>query len=418
MPYVETTANNRFVLNRGGAGATVGQNPARAAGSSARNTNTTVVQQIIQSRTALSEEITRCADAMATGGGCDAIRANPSGAQTLLTQAQNFGDQMAAVYGTASVSGSPVVPIIKSQSQLAIERRLLALRESFLTFDSNSLDGTTLPVGATLVYGTGGLQAIAKDSAFQLRYDALTGGGRAGIGDVDVAATFLLFDTFGTSQRARLSVTGRGLRTSVTGGWRFGTATGGRSGSPFDLPTGDGANALLLRSTTDLVLNRKFWISGSVRFVKPLSDNVVARFPALTDSSLFRPSVQLPATRSLGNVTELQIAPRWNIARSFGLSMAYGVGHHAGSTLATDAVNAVAVMPFMAETFTTNATTVQTLQFGATYSTLNAFINRRSRWPVEVLYSHGFTLSGSGGAVPVTSSDRLEMRIYTRFPRR
>ncbi|MEP6766797.1 MAG: hypothetical protein ABJB66_20950, partial [Gemmatimonadaceae bacterium] len=62
--------------------------------------------------------------------------------------------------------------------------------------------------------------------------------------------------------------------------------------------------------------------------------------------------------------------------------------------------------------------TFQALQFGVTYSTLSGFTHGHSRWPIEVIYSHGLVITASGGAVPATVSDRVELRVYTRFPRR
>lgn len=419
VPYVETTANSRFILNRGGQGATVGANPAIGA-SGVRSANTNVVQQIATSRAALSAEVARCAVATETGGACDAIRANPGAAESLLSQSGTFSQQIANVYGTNTVQGSPLVPISRSATQTAIENRLAAFRTQFIAFSSNSIDATTRPAGAVLVYGQSGLQTIAKDTAFGLRNDSLALGGRAGMGDVDVAATFLWINTLGPSQFTRMNSAKRAIRSSVTGGFRFGTATGGRSGSPFDLPTGDGANAILAKSTTDLVWNRNFWVSGTVRYVKPLADNVVTRFPAIDDTSLFRPFGAVRAERKLGARTELEIAPRYGIGRSFALSAAYTLSRVAESTLNADpagqqtlAENEISVIGY-----STPALTVHAVQFGAAYSTLNAFTRGKSRWPLEIVYSHGITLAGTGGVVPATVFDKIELRIYTRFPRR
>ena len=421
VPYVETTSNNRFTLNRGGAGATVGQNPARlTATNSSRTTNNAVAAQIEASRTLLAAEIARCGAVSETGGGCAAIRATPAAAQSLLSQAASFKTLMSALYGTSTVAGSPVVPVAASPAQKAIETQLLALRASFVNFSSNGLDSTSKPIGATVIYGSGGLTTIVRDTAFGLAYDTLMNGGRAGIGDVEVSATLLLLNTLGGSQSNRLNVSKRALRTSVTGGWRFGTATGGRSGNPFDLPTGDGANALLLRSTTDLIWNRRVWVSGTVRYARPLTDNVVTRFPGTSDSSFFRPSRVSAAERTLGAVTEFEIAPRLGIGRSFGVSMAYAIDHQSSSTIAPSLDPLFDPLPgaVVPAAYSTLAATAQTLQFGASYSTLNAFMRGKSRWPLEIIYSHGLTLAGSGGVVPANIFDRIELRIYTRFPRR
>ncbi len=407
VPYVETTADNKFVLNRGGKGATVGENPARSATNSARTINGLVLSQIESARSSLTAEIARCNDAAATGGGCAAIRANPTAAQSLLSQAASVKTQVSTVYGTATAAGEPFVPIQKSSVQTAVENTIGSLRSSFMQYGVSDIDGLKLPVGATLVYGSAGLQALVKDTAYKLKYDSLANGGRAGIGDVDLVATFLLFDSFGANQARRLNASARALRSIISGGWRFGTATGSRVTSPFDLPTGDGANALLVRSTTDFILGRRWWVSGTVRYALPMQDNLVARFPVPNDHNLFQPSQIQSATRKLGTRTEFEIAPRYAINSFFGLSMAYGLGHQSSSTISTSSVTSSSL-----------ATTVQALQFGVTYSTLSGFTRQHSRWPIEVTYSHGLTLTASGGPVPSTVSDRVEMRIYTRFPRR
>ncbi|MEO7360717.1 MAG: hypothetical protein ABI120_10330 [Gemmatimonadaceae bacterium] len=418
VPYVETRSASSFVLNRGGTGANVGKNPAIASATS-RATNNTVATQIAASRALLSAEIARCAYVNATGGGCASIRANPAAAQSLLTQSETFRTQLSALYGTATATGAAVVPLTNSTAQAQIVAKLAELRMGFVNFASNSLDALSRPVGASFIYATGSLQDMAKDSLFGVGYDTLAIGGRSGMGDVELSANFLLLNSLGKSQSDRLTLSRKGIRTQMSGGWRFGTATGGRTGNPFDLPTGDGANALLLRSTTDLIWSRRFWVSGTVRYAKPLSDNVTTRFAPVSDSTLFRPSYVFNAKRSLGAHTELEIAPRFGIGNAFGLSAAYRLARQAGST-----INPIfdplfdPAEGFSVTGYSTSATTVQSIFFGASYSTMNAFVRGKSRWPLEVIYSHGLVLGASGGVVPATVTDRIELRIYTRFPRR
>ncbi|MEP6766653.1 MAG: hypothetical protein ABJB66_20220 [Gemmatimonadaceae bacterium] len=425
VPYVQTTADNKFVLNRGGTGATVGENPAKSstAGASARVINGLLLSQIDAARAALTAEVARCADVAATGGGCDAIRANPAAAQSLLTQSSTIRSQLVAVYGTADATGALLVPISKSPAQTAVESAIGNLRTNFQQYSVSSIDGTKLPQGATLIYGPAGLQALVKDGALGLAYDSLAQGGRSGVGDIDLTATLLLFDSFNTSQTKRLEASKRAVRSTLTAGWRFGTATGARTRRPFDVPTGDGANALLLRSTTDLIFGKRWWVSATGRYVKPLEDNVVARFPGLDDSNLFQPAQILSGTRSLGARTEFEIAPRYAINSFFGLSMAYGIGHQNSSTITSNVITVAdqsGTGTAQANGISTSyslATTVQALQVGVTYSTLTGFVKRHSRWPIEITYSHGVTLTASGGPVPSITSDRVELRVYTRFPR-
>ena len=62
--------------------------------------------------------------------------------------------------------------------------------------------------------------------------------------------------------------------------------------------------------------------------------------------------------------------------------------------------------------------TMHAAAFGASFSTLASYVRGRSRYPAEVIYSHTVPLSGTGGIVPAATSDRLELRVYTGFPRR
>jgi hypothetical protein len=55
---------------------------------------------------------------------------------------------------------------------------------------------------------------------------------------------------------------------------------------------------------------------------------------------------------------------------------------------------------------------------GLSFSTLSSYVRGRSRFPAEVIYTHTVPLAASGGEVPAVASDRLELRVYTGFPRR
>ena len=62
--------------------------------------------------------------------------------------------------------------------------------------------------------------------------------------------------------------------------------------------------------------------------------------------------------------------------------------------------------------------TMRAAAVGVTFSTLASYARGRSRFPAEVLYTHTSSLGGAGGVVPAVAADRLELRVYTGFPRR
>ncbi len=417
VPYVESKQSTQLVLNRSGTGATVGQNPTYLAigGNTARAANGLLLLQLSQARAQLIAEITRCVSSTALG--CDAIRAGGAAAQLLVQQALTTQNALAAVYGDSVRGGAPVVPISGSALQTTINTALGSLRTAFAGFGINSIAATSLPVSATIISGPGSLAKIAGDSAYGLGYTDLGGKRRAGIGDVDLTATLLLYDTFAADQRTRLLNRGRGVRSSLSGGWRFGSAGGRRIEDPFDIPIGDGANALLLRSTTDLMFNHRYWMSATVRVVHPLSDNVTVSLPLRPDPLVFAAFTRGIARRSLGQRAEIELAPRLVLGDFFGVSAAY-MYRSVSQDVFTVQSGVDATTSVAASTTTAPSRSFQAASLGLTYSSLNSYARGRSRYPVEVRFMHIEPLSASGGVVPAVSTDRLELRVFTGFIRR
>lgn len=416
VPYVESKQSTQLVLNRLGTGATVGQNPtyATVGGNAARANNGLLLLQLSQARTQLVAEIARCVPTTALG--CDAIRANGAAAQLLVLQTSATQQALAIIYGDSLRGGAPVVPITGSALQTTINTALGSLRTAFAGFGITSMAATSLPVGATVISGPGSLAKIASDSAFGLGYSDLGGKRRAGIGDVDLTASLLLYDTFAASQKARLMNRGRGVRSMLSAGWRFGTAGGRRVEDPFDVPIGDGANALLLRSTTDFMFNHRYWLSASLRVVHPLSDVVTVTLPLRPDSLVFAAFRRGTARRSLGQRAELELAPRFVLGDFFGVSAAYIYRHVSQDAFAV--LSGADASTLVGSPTTSPSRTMQAASIGLTYSSLSSYARGRSRYPLEVRFVHVEPISGSGGVVPAVSTDRLELRVFTGFLRR
>ncbi|MCA0376346.1 MAG: hypothetical protein LCH84_11885 [Gemmatimonadetes bacterium] len=413
LPYVESRDASQLLLNRSGAGANVGLNPVyqTTGGAGVRATNGALLAQIDASRTALESELARCA--VPTELGCDAIRANPGAAQTLLASAQSLRATLATLYGGAE-GGAPLVPLAGSVQQEAVVARVGALRTAFQGFGVGAMTGDLAPTGSSLVIGPGGTPRLGTDTLFGVGFARLGNTRRAGVGDIDLTATWLLFDHFGADQRRRLLDNGRGLRSTITAGWRFGTAGADRTDDPFDVPIGDGANALLLRSTTDLVWSRSVWASGTVRLVKPLSDQVALALPTVASTSPFAPYAVVSADRSLGSRLDVEFAPRVGLGQFFGLSGAVAWQRWSDDRYRPLAAgDAPASLPEIAIA----SRSLSSASFGASFSTLASYVRGRSRIAAEVLYSHAVPLAASG-EMPAWSIDRLEVRIYTGFPRR
>lgn len=415
VPYAESRDVSQLILNRAGTGANVGRNPAfGATGASVRATNGAVVGQIESARAALAAEIARCANAAAAG--CNAVRANPAGAQALVARAQQTRANLVTVYGDATRGGSPVVPLNGSTLHTAVVASIAALRTDFGAYGITSIAASAQPAPATVVLGPAGIATIAGDTSFGVGYQRLGNTRRAGIGDVDLTATYLLFDSFETDQVKRLLSPTRGVRTNLTMGWRFGTAGADRTEDAFDVPIGEGANALLVRTTTDVLFNRWAWMSATLRAVRPMSDRMATGTPFRDEAGTFAAPVSVTsATRTLGPRVDVELAPRVAIGDFFGLSAAYLLrrwGRDEFNATATSAASA------NAQQFTTPSRTLSAASLGLSFSTLASYVRGRSRFPAEVFYTHTLPLAASGGELPAVATDRLELRVYTGFPRR
>lgn len=412
VPYVESRNTALFVLNRSGTGATVGQNPAYSAtlGTTARATNGALLRQLSDAATALSAAVTRCASPTALN--CEAIRANPGGVQSLLSQTAQAQADLTTLYGTATRGGAPVVPISGSATQTAVNALLASLRNGFSGFGITGLAESWVPAPATVINGPGAIERLAKDSAYGLTYATLGGTRRAGIGDIDLTGSWLWINTLGARPNAWLGATSRGVRSVLSAGWRFGTAGADWTADALDVPIGDGANAILLRSTTDVLFNRRLWVSATVRAVQPLRDQMAMRRPLLSDSALFAPSTVSLATRTLGRHLDLEVAPRLVLNGYFGISAAYQFQRRDADQFAFSADSSVGAL-----TTQTPARTAQRVVLGVTFSTLSSYLQQQARWPVEVSFQHLETLGGSRSGVPLIAGDRIEFRLYTGFPR-
>lgn len=418
VPYAESRDASQLLLNRAGTGANVGLNPAfgttGASAASARAANGSLLAQIDAARTALASELTRCASE--TANDCTAIRANPAGAQQLLTRALGTREALARVYGTAARGGAPVVPLAGSAAESAVRSRIGALRTDFAALGVTAIQEGASPAGASTVLGPGGgVTRIATDSAFGVGYTALGNTRRSGIGDIDLTATWLLFDSFNADQVRRLLQPTRGLRSTITGGWRFGTAGADRTEDAFDVPIGEGANGLLLRSTTDFVWSRTVWVSATVRAAKPFADAIAMNLPYREVAGIFAPVAAGSVNRSLGLRYDIELAPRVAIGQFFGLSGALLLRHWGADRF--DAATVDASMPGLGS-YQVPSRSLRAASIGATFSTLASYARGRSRFPAEVIYTHTEPLGASGGLVPAVATERLELRVYTGFPRR
>lgn len=418
VPYAESRDNAQLFLNRAGTGATVGVNPAfGSGGATARAQNGALLRAVDSARTSLASAIARCQGGAQAG--CDAIRANPQGADAAVQRAVAVAAALRTVYGTATQGGSPVVPISGSALDAAVGSALAALRAEFTRFGVTAPATGLVPAAATTVLGPGGIPAIAADSAWRLPYARFGNTRRAGIGDIDLWATWSLVDSDRGDVRRRLLGNQRAVRSLLAAGWRFGSAGADRTEDALDVPIGEGANALLLRSSTDVVLNRSAWLGATLRATVPMGDQVAALLPARDIPQLFTPFRTGVAARTLGMRLEAELMPRVALGEYFGFTAGYLLRHWGADRFTERPDSAALGAGTPAATWQVPSRTLHSAAAGITFSTLAPALHGASRLALEVSYLHVRPFAAGGmGAVPAMSTDRLELRVYTGFPRR
>ena len=186
----------------------------------------------------------------------------------------------------------------------------------------------------------------------------------------------------------------------------------------FDLPPGTGANALLLRSITDVVFNTRLSVSASARVTSPLADTRTLRLRAAIDSGyvpLFR---ERPVERQLGREVQVEFNPRYAANEAFAvwgqaLVRSRQADRYTGTYTATSTETGGPAVTFDAAS--AGAGTAQRegrFGLGIAYSTLSAWSRGRARLPVEVSYLHAVSAFGSGATTPRLNSDVLSLRVY------
>lgn len=409
VPLVETRTTLHAQLNPHTGLANVGPNPAALGNSGAAAQNQALVQSINAAAAALQQRLASCQQSSA-GTNCGQILAN---GPALEQRASAFASAVQRLYGTASGSGAAFVPLSKSPLDTAIALQIKALSDQF-----NALVGTTV-TGSP--FGAGGPAANGQFNTLlgQLGVDTLQSTDRSSIGDISVGATVQLLNTYPDS--APVASGGAHYRLSVNGAFRIGTGEPGNRNRLFDLSTGYGQPGVIAGAAADVRFGSHLTATATGSYTAQLGTVNAGRVPN-AGNAIFPLDVATPGTYSAGNVLQLTIAPHYRLAGFLSLDGVYSL-LNVGADKFTAAPPNIPPVPegsdFRTPTpptapFGLPATTAQQLGFGFSYSTLVAPDRAPGRLPVEVSFQHLETLAGSGGPVPKTFRDQIELRIYYR----
>lgn len=408
VPIVQTQSNVYFRANPNASEGNIGLNPAANGDAGALAADTLFTGQLGRAA--------RAVQAYCSGPGAGSAQC--AGASTLATSAQAFGRSVATLYTTG-----PLVPTRLSTAQGAIDVRAQKLRNALNAFAA--IPGSGVPsvsgngvVGAATPLATPDLQTVLSDPSFGVGLDPLQTASRTHLGDIDLTAKLLLFDTFRSRNTTRFTPHGFNARVTVAAGYRLGTGAGASPDNLTEVATGTHAGALLLRGYTDLLFGRHFWTSVVARYVKPRSDSITLRYAP--------PTVTFPAAdtrvgvdRQIGSLTELEVTPRWVFNDFVSIGGQYLYRRKAADTyaIAPGQTNATLLGLTGPDPFDLGAGTglsEERVGGGLVFSNAHAVQLGRARFPVDVSYLHTETIRGSAG-VPKFITDQIMVRVYRSF---
>jgi hypothetical protein len=419
VPYVDTRNNVNLRVNPGGEG-NVGFNPGVAGGvSAARAQNTALVTQLFTAARTLEGAVGLPA------GGC----ATSALAQCqLVNGTRQFAGGVGGIYGADAApalgfpgaAGSPFVPLGTSQAQQAIAARVAGLRQAYGPLGAGIT--AAAPFAAPTNLGFADAQRILTESAFGVSAQPVGTTARRSLGDIEVAAKYSLINTFGHADpNARLDPKGVNLRTAITGVARIGTGNAEDPRNFLDVPTGTGANAVGVRSATDVLLGRYFWTSLSLRYTAQLPDDQLVRVTDAPERVLAPAYRQQTVRRDLGDFFELEATPRvvltdWLLVAGQYYFRDKAEDRFKGSFVIPASVTGFADIPLDARTLNQETRAVERrFGGGVSLSSVKAFARGRARLPGELTYTFQQTNNGFGGAVPRLTLHQVQIRLYARL---
>jgi hypothetical protein len=411
VPIVRTRTELQLAVN-GANGGNLGVNPALIDPDVAQLHQTALDEQLAAA-TALEGLLTACAAPGATDPRCPTVQANQAALQSLVTEASAAAEASAALYGP----GAPFTPLDASATDAAIAARLDAIAASFASWTSLSLPAFPGGVffGASTPIGSNDVQGLLTDPALGIGIDSLVARNTYGLGDIEVGVRLLLIDTPGRENR--LSPRGAHLRAALVGGARVGTGSPPDADRPFDPGTGDGQHDVIGAAHVDLLFGGRFWATVTGRYVYQLEDRLTMRVAPRT--TVLPPlEARAEVDRDLGDIVELEVAPRLVLGRYISIGARYAYRDKAedrhervsGESVPLDGI----VYPASVLDSAT-AYTEQEAGIGFTFSTISANARGLAKLPIEVMYQHVETIAAEGAFLPKRSRDEVRVRLYLRL---
>ena len=371
--------------------------------------NAQFVADLARSATTLNALLARCVQNPAAAE-CDPVRGKEAAAAATAKRAADFAGAVATAYGITPTT-AVVAPLAGSALATTIDAQRLALQTQLAAYVPGTVLGT-LPTATTEfsyidLQGRAGVRGLLG-SELGGGLDSIATTERLGIGDVEVRARVLLLDHV---QRDSLPIHGPQVRLGLAGIVRFATSRPDSATNLIDIGTGEGAG-IEVRSSLDVRSGRVgATVSGRYatffeRTVRvPLVGYPIAGFPYPQFGEV---------SRTGGNVFGLDVTPRVFVGDWLAFEGMYGHEHTDAATFTGAEASPCSACTPLPNSILPTPLTVQRLGIGVRYSTVDAFLRRRARYPIEVIYRHLETITGDAGA-PKIFRDQIQLRLYYRI---
>jgi len=413
VPIVQTRRSAQVRVNQRAAGDTTKTGNVGMLAESQRATqaalNKNVVDSLTKAATSLNGLLARCTQ-NPLAAECNTIRGKEVAAAEAARRANEVAGAVAVSYGVTSQT-AVVAPLAGSTLAKTIESELAALQAQLATYIPGTVLGTLPTVTTEFSY----IDLQGRANAPGLLQSPLGGGldsiattERIGVGDIEVRARVLLLERV---QRDSLPPRAFQYRLGLGGIVRFATSRPDSARNLIDIGTGEGAG-LEVRSALDLSGGR-------------VGATIAGRYATYFERTVNVPLVGYPiagfpypefgeVSRKAGNVVGLDVTPRFFVGDWLAFEGLYGYEHTDAPTFTGAEPSPCSACTVLPNSILPTPWTVQRIGFGVRYSTVDSFLRRRARYPIEVSYRHLETITGDAGA-PKQFRDQIQLRIYYRI---
>jgi hypothetical protein len=407
VPIVQSRSVVTMQLNgRGDSSANIGVNPAGYFFSPAAfSANGQVTTGLRTARDQLAQRIATCA-ASPLSPGCPELNARSAEASALVESATDFFGAAITLYGVSVEDpGAPFVPLAGGPVQQAIDTRLADLRTAFSSFGING--GTGAFAAAEGVAANAQFQQLIQAERYGIGLDSIARTEQVTVGDIELAITARLFNTFTRASAARLQ-----WRGAVAGVIRLGTGHPPRANRVFDVATGDGQTDVEVRGAVDVLVGSRLLTTVAATYTHQLGSVASERLRYPPDFILALNYPVRGSTR-LGAMATARVNPRFLITPALMVGGILSVSHRGAdeTTITGPAPDGAAFG---------NSNPLNTAAAGLTLSYSNLASpagTGDARFPAEIVFSHLETLRASASGAEKAFRDVIEIRFYFRSRR-